>query len=341
MPLYCGVNGVKHKIKGLYTGIGGVKKELTEMWAAENGVKKLVYQVASYDPILNNNNWGLISQAASEGIASSLWAVGDCKAVNINGTVGTLKINGTYYVYILGFDHNEAKNAIDFGGFKSALSGGTDLCLVDSHYESSSNNGTKYFNLNHWGGTSYPHNTNYGGWKGCDARYDILGSTNVKPSGYGSIPTTSRVGYDATSTCPTSPVANTLMSALPSELRSVMKPMKIYTDNTGNESTTQSVVTTSIDYLPLLSEFEIFGIRKYANQYEQNYQSQYQYYKNGNSKVKYKHDDVSFPTSWWARSPIYINADNFCYVFNDKYVSESQSNGFSRNSYGLSPVFRV
>lgn len=44
MPLYCGVNGVKHKIKGLYTGIGGVKKELTEMWAAENGVKKLVYQ---------------------------------------------------------------------------------------------------------------------------------------------------------------------------------------------------------------------------------------------------------------------------------------------------------
>lgn len=51
MPLYCGVNGVKHKIKGLYTGIGGVKKELTEMWAAENGVKKLVYQVVKGSPI--------------------------------------------------------------------------------------------------------------------------------------------------------------------------------------------------------------------------------------------------------------------------------------------------
>lgn len=51
MPLYCGVNSVKHKIKGLYTGVGGVKKELTEMWAAENGVKKLVYQVVKGSPI--------------------------------------------------------------------------------------------------------------------------------------------------------------------------------------------------------------------------------------------------------------------------------------------------
>lgn len=51
MPLYCGVNGVKHKIKGLYTGVGGVKKELTEMWAAENGVKKLVYQAVKGTPI--------------------------------------------------------------------------------------------------------------------------------------------------------------------------------------------------------------------------------------------------------------------------------------------------
>lgn len=45
MPLYCGVNGVKHKITGLYTGMGGVKKEVTELWAGNAGVKKLVYSL--------------------------------------------------------------------------------------------------------------------------------------------------------------------------------------------------------------------------------------------------------------------------------------------------------
>ena len=52
-----------------------------------------------------------------------------------------------------------------------------DRC--DSNYNSSYTDGRKGFNTNHWG------NYNYGGWKGCDARYDILGSTNKQPSGYG------------------------------------------------------------------------------------------------------------------------------------------------------------
>ena len=78
------------------------------------------------------------------------------------------------------------------------------------------------------------------------------------------------------------------MAALPSDLRAVMKPMTIYTDNTGGGSNTASYVTASVDYLPLLAEFEIFGTRSYANSAEQNYQQQYQYYKNGNSKVKYR-----------------------------------------------------
>lgn len=47
MPLYCGVNGVRHEITELYTGIGGVRKDLTEMWAAEGGVKKLIYQAGT------------------------------------------------------------------------------------------------------------------------------------------------------------------------------------------------------------------------------------------------------------------------------------------------------
>lgn len=299
---------------------------------------KTVSVTASFvSSTLNDNTWATISDVAAEGTGSNYWSVGQCKAVAVSGTVGTKSISGTYYVYILGFNHNGASNTIDFGTFKTALTGGTDICLVDGNYNSTSNNGTKYFNLNHWGGSSSPYNTNYGGWKGCDARYDILGSTDTAPSGYGSTATTSRVGYDASTTCATSPVANTLMAALPSDLRAVMKPMTIYTDNKGNSSNTTAGISTSIDYLPLLAEFEIFGSRTYANQYEQNYQAQYTYYKSGNAKVKYQHSSTGSTAAWWERSPRYSNAGSFCLVG----TNGTATSGYSRYSYGLAPAFRV
>lgn len=289
--------------------------------------------------VLNDNTWAQISQVSDALLGPNYWAVGDRKAVTINGTVGTLAVNATYYVYILGFNHNSALEGtgIHFGGFKSALTGGADICLVDSAYNTTSNDGTKKFNLNHWGGSSSPYNTNYGGWAGCDARYDILGSTDTAPSGYGSTPTTSRVGYDASVTTATSPVANTLMAALPSDLRAVMKPMTKYTDNKGNSSNTAAGVSKTVDYLPLLAEFEIFGTRSYANQYEKDYQRQYAYYSAGNSKVKYRHDATTSTAYWWERSPYCDTAYYFCSVYTN---GNANSNG-SRNSYGLAPAFKV
>ena len=267
---------------------------------------------------LNDCTWEEISKIAAAGLGDTYWDVGDCKAVAISGTVGTLSVSGTYYVYILGFNHNGATNTIDFGGFKSALSGGTDLCLIDSKYNSYSTDGTKYFNMNH------SSNTNSGGWKGCDLRYDVLGSTNTD-------------GGNAGTTTATSPVSGTLMAALPSALRSYMKPMTIYTDNTGGGSDTASNVTSSVDYLPLLAEYEIFGTRSYANSAEQNYQKQYAYYSSGNSKVKYRHSSTSSTARWWERSPYYYNSDSFCYV-----NAGGTANGyFARNSYGLAPAFRI
>ena len=179
--------------------------------------------------------------------------------------------------------------------------------------------------------------TNFGGWKGCDLRYDILGSTNVAPSGYGSVVTTSRVGYDASDTCATSPVPGTLMAALPSELRAVMKPMTIYTDNTGGGTNTASNVTSSVDYLPLLAEFEIFGTRSNANSAEQNYQAQYAYYSAGNSKVKYRHSATSSTAGWCERSPFYDGSSNFCRVS----TNGDASNLTAWHSLGLAPAFRV
>lgn len=286
--------------------------------------------------VLEENEWSVISEVAQAGEGGNYWSVGDAKSVALSGKIGTLSISTTLYVYIIGINHRDV-NGITFQGFKTSASSGVDVCLIDSEYNSTSSNGSKYFNLNHWGSSSSPYNTNYGGWKGCDARYDILGSTNVAPSGYGATPKTSRVGYDAGIATATSPVANTLMSCLPSDLRAVMQPMTVYTDNKGNSSNTAADVTTSVDYLPLLAEYEIFGARKYANQYEKNNQTQYAYYSAGNSKVKYGHSSTGTTAHWWERSPHYNTANSFCFV----YISGRAGNNYSRYSYGLAPIFLV
>lgn len=67
----------------------------------------------SYDPILANNSWEVISEASSSGIASSVWNVGD--EINI-----TLTTNETLTLVILGFDHDDladgsGKAGITFG----------------------------------------------------------------------------------------------------------------------------------------------------------------------------------------------------------------------------------
>lgn len=287
-------------------------------------------------PDLDDASWALISSFAQDGTAGALWSVGDTKSVALSGTMGTLSLNTTLYVYIIGINHR-GTNGVTFQGFKTAQTSGTNVCLVDSNYNFNKSDGTKTFNVNHWGTDSSPYNTNYGGWAACDMRYDILGSTNVAPTPYGSVKTTDATGSNPTSTCATSPVANTLMSCLPSDLRSVMRPMTVYTNNAGNSNNTASAVTATIDYLPLLAEFEIFGTMTSANQYEQNYQSQYTYYADGNSTVKYRHSSTGSAAIWWERSP-YRGLDfTYCIVQNTGIASSTST----IYSLGVSPAFMV
>ena len=289
---------------------------------------------------LNDTSWEKIREVSDADQGANYWMVGDRKAIEINGTVGTIAISGTFYVYILGFDHNKAVEGtgIHFGGFKN-MATGWDICLVDSHVGNYSGGGGKWFNINHWGPESGSYNKNFGGWSACDLRYDILGSTNVAPTPYGSAKTKTATGADPTSACTAQPVSGTLMAALPNDLRAVMKPMVKYTDNTGNLSTAAANVTKTIDYLPLLSEFEIFGSTYRANPSEPNYQEQYAYYSAGNSKVKYTHNSVSVDsnTTWYSRSPSSTADDYFCAVKNDgtMYVVAT------RRSHGLAPIFKV
>ena len=291
---------------------------------------QLAVEVLPITRVLNDNTWEKISTAASMGIAANYWAVGDCKTIAVQGTVGTLGVYETWQVYILGFDHNGAANTIDFGSFRNTADAPQNVMVVDSKYGSYVTDGTLYFNPNHWG------NYNYGGWAGCDLRYDILGSTDTRPSDYGAAVAAGRTGYDASESCAVNPVENTLMSALPADLRAVMKPMTVYTNNAGGSANTEDLVTPTVDYLPLLAEFEVFGKRTSANSYEQNHQAQYQYYADGNSPIKYKHSDGTTAAIGWLRSPN-VSTANFC----DVTAAGAASTAGARYSYGLAPIFRV
>lgn len=272
--------------------------------------------------VLSENSAATVRAIADRDIGENYWAVGDTYPVPLNGTVGTKTYdNVTVWAYILGFNHNpdrEGEHLIHFGGFKTAQTDGVDICLVDSHYSDSSTSGAKWFNMNH------SSTTNSGGWKGCDMRYDILGSTDTNNG-------------EPTNTCATDPVSGTLMAAFPADLRAVLRPATKYTDNTGGSSNTASYVTATQDYMPLLAEFEVQGARRYANSAEQNYQTQYAYYANGNSKVKYRQTSTGSAANWWCRSPDESYSGSFCAVSTDG----SAGGGTAHTSRGVSPAFFI
>ncbi|MCD8286529.1 MAG: DUF6273 domain-containing protein, partial [Clostridia bacterium] len=323
--------------QGLYLK-GGVMTAGSEVATKEefDSLSSKVDKISGYveDALaeLDKNSWEIISKVSQAGLAASYWSVGDTKTITVSGTVGTLSVSDSYNVYILGFNHNstyEGSNTIHFGCFKTT--GGVDVALVDSCYGSSSIGATKYFNMNHSG------NNNYGGWAACDMRYDILGSTNVNPQNYGSAHSSGDAGYNPSSTCATSPVGDTLMAALPSDLRAVMKPMTKYTDNVAGATNVAGNISATTDYLPLLAEYEVQGTRSYANTYEKNYQAQYDYYKNGNSKIKYQHSASSTTCFWWLRSAYYSYSNYFCGVV----AGGGAGSGGANNARALAPAFCI
>lgn len=223
---------------------------------------------------LNNNEWSVIKSVSDAGQGANYWSIGDRKAVTLNGTVGKLSLsNVTTYAFIIGFNHNasvEGKNRIHFQLAKTALTGGTDVCLCDRYYNSNVST-TGYFSMN-------SSRTNSGGWASSQMRTNICGTSLSSYSG-------------------------TIIAVIPAALRAVLKSVTKYTDNTGGGSTAASAVTATTDYFFLLSEYEVCGSISCANSNESSEQAQYAYYSAGNSKIKYKHDGTSTAAYWWLRSP--------------------------------------
>lgn len=256
---------------------------------------------------LNENSWADIKSVSDAGTGATYWNVGDYKNIQLYGNVQGTLLNNTVRAFILGFNHNSAKegsNRIHFQIGKTTS--GTDIAFCDYNYNSAGSSQGFRMNLT---------NTNTGGWNISYGRSVLLGNKGT----------------------PTSPSDNSFMGALPSDLRAVMKPVTKYTDNTGGGSNTANAVTATTDYLFFLAEFEIQGVRSYANRYEQNYQAQYDYYKAGNSKVKYRHDDTGTAVWHWCRSALYGNSDYFCGVI----TNGSADYYLAIGSGGLAPGFCV
>ena len=207
-------------------------------------------------PTINDTSWEIISDVAQSSLGSTIWEIGDKKEITLNGNIGdyfsanNLQLN----VFIVHFNlpmNNVQDNNIIFAGFKN--NDGINVALK-CNMANSTFNGEKSFTMTHWN-TSSNYQT-YGGWKGCDLRYDILGATSTPPSGYGSIVTSSRIGYDATQDTIDNPVPNTLMAALPNEFRSVLKLWPRWIDTHGYNSI-NDITEITVDAITLPNLIEV------------------------------------------------------------------------------------
>ena len=261
------------------------------------------------NPVLDKNEWKVIKKVADADKGANYWAVGDTKRITLNGKVGATTISNLKVdAFIIGFNHNSGKEGSNRIHFLLGKIGGKFVGLVDSYYDPSGYATTSgAFTMN----TS---DTNSGGWAKTQMRSTVLGAASD----------------------PTNPTANTLLAALPADLRAVMKSVTKYTDNTGGGSNSASAVTATTDYLWLLAEFEVFGSRTYANSSEPSSQAQYEYFKAGNSKIAYKHSAAETAAAWRLRSPYYGNGSYFCAVdsgggasYSDAYRSLALVPGFA------------
>jgi hypothetical protein len=136
-----------------------------------------------------------------------------------------------------------------------------------------------------------------------------------------------------TTTCPL------FLQALPSEWQNIIAETTKYTNNTGGGNATESSITTTNDKIFLLSEYEVLGAGNNSSslEYSNGKQVQYDYYKNGNSRIKYKSTSTSTASGWFLRSPSNTNSASFC------TISTSGSYGVNGAyySYGFAPAFKV
>ena len=256
--------------------------------------------------VLGDNSWAVIKRVADADEGANWWSVGDTKRIVLNGKIGILQANVMAIdVFILGFNHNARREGQHLIHFAIGKISGKQVALCDSQYDSNSN--STCFHMN-------SRDDNGGGWNQSYMRKMILGNSGS----------------------PSSPLANSLLAALPADLRAVMQSVNKYTDNTGHSSNNSSnsggAVTVTEDFLFLLAEFELYGSRKFANQYESISQQQYDYFKAGNPKTFGKHNATGTVVWAWCRSPNGYSTSYFL-------IFDKDGTSFSHGANGSGGLF--
>ena len=249
---------------------------------------------------LETYSWAEISAVSASGDAANLFGVGDTKSIVLNGQIG----KGAFYdysidVYILGINHNASVEGNNRIHFCIGKVNNKTVGLVDLKYNQYPMTSFGYYSMSY--GDS---DTTVGGWNGCYMRSTIMSA---------------------------------IKNALPTDLQNVLKTVTKYTDNTGGGTNNSSNVTATTEIICLEAEFEVQGARTFANSYEQNKQKQYDYYKNGNSKIRYKYNNVGNTAYWWNRSPSSDYPDSFCGVSTDGTANAY----YSRTCPAVAPCFYV
>lgn len=130
---------------------------------------------------------------------------------------------------------------------------------------------------------------------------------------------------------------DTFRDALPTALKRVLRQLTTYfVDQTSGGSI--GAIDTAVDYVFLLSEYEILGQVHYGSSLEAKYMAQYTWYQNGNSKIKYDYTDTNYPSYYWTRSAVPTKNYTYCYINNG---GNSQTSLGYRKYFGIAPCFCV
>ena len=252
------------------------------------------------DSVLNNNEWALISKVASRSLGANYWSVGDRKEVTLNGSVGYGSAARTF--------SNQKYWVYIIGFDHNSVKEGKGIAFQG--FKTAQTGGTDVaVTATNYGSSSSGmvmngSNTNVGGWNGSWAHTTCMAQWK---------------------------------SCFPSDLQAVIRPTTLYTDNTGNSSTSASAVTANSNEVYYLAEYEVLGSNHSANTNEPAQQAQYAYYAAGNRKVKNRSDSTTQHAYWWLRSATRGSRLLFCYVDTVGGTSTMHAD----YSYGSTPCFKV
>ena len=264
---------------------------------------------------LNRTSWSDIRTVIRQGVARHYWNIGESKTITLNGRVAWYEFNHfPIRVFILGFDHGRARETGNYSNVHFGIGmslNHTFAALCDDNYDESGAGDGFRMNLTA---------TNAGGWESSYMRQHVLGGDRD----------------------PGAPKENTLLAALPADLRDVMRKTTKYTDNVGGINNSLQSVTKTEDSLFLPGSYELATRTKSQTNFEAAYQEPYAFFQNGPGKgrighIAYHCQDYDSPVMYWTRTA--YSGNEVCFNI---YNKQGTASGCVANmSAGLLACFSI